>query len=79
MRGHGLFLGVEMVKGAETKTPDPTMAAGMSNRLKDRGFLTAPAGANGNVLKIRPPLVFSNADAGAFLQAFDATVAELHG
>jgi 4-aminobutyrate aminotransferase-like enzyme len=49
------------------------------NRLKDKGFLTAPAGAFGNVVKIRPPLVFSQADAEAFLAAFDATVAELHG
>jgi 4-aminobutyrate aminotransferase-like enzyme len=51
----------------------------VSNRLKDKGFLTAPAGAFGNVVKIRPPLVFSQSDAAAFLDAWDATVAELHG
>ena len=79
VRGHGLFIGVEMVSDAEAKTPDPTMAAEVSNRLKDKGFLTAPAGANGNVVKIRPPLVFSQGDAEAFLEAFDATVADLHG
>ena len=79
VRGHGLFIGVDIVTDADAKTPDPVMAAEMSNRLKDRGFLTAPAGAGGNVLKIRPPLVFSQADAEAFLDAFDATVAELHG
>jgi 4-aminobutyrate aminotransferase-like enzyme len=79
VRGHGLFLGVEIVKDAEAKTPDPAMATELANRLKDRGFLTAPAGANGNVLKIRPPLVFAQTDAGAFLEAFDATVAELDG
>ena len=79
VRGHGLFLGVEIVKDGESKTPDPAMAAEFANRLKDRGFLTAPAGADRNVLKIRPPLVFSQADAEAFLVAFDTTVAELHG
>ena len=79
VRGHGLFIGVEMVSDRSAKTPDPAMAAEVSNRLKDKGFLTAPAGANGNVVKIRPPLVFSQADAEAFLEAFDATVAELHG
>jgi 4-aminobutyrate aminotransferase-like enzyme len=79
VRGHGLFIGVEMIKDPEAKTPDATLAAEMCNRLKDRGFLTAPAGAFGNVVKIRPPLVFSQDDAGAFLDAFDATLAELHG
>jgi 4-aminobutyrate aminotransferase-like enzyme len=79
VRGHGLFIGVEMVKEPAVKTPDAATAAEVSNRLKDRGFLTAPAGAFGNVVKIRPPLVFSRSDAEAFLEAFDAVVAELHG
>jgi 4-aminobutyrate aminotransferase-like enzyme len=79
VRGHGLFIGVEMVSDRSAKTPDPAMAAEVCNRLKDKGFLTAPAGAHGNVVKIRPPLVFSQGDAEAFLEAFDATVAELHG
>ena len=79
VRGHGLFVGVEIVKDPAAKTPDAAVASEMSNRLKDRGFLTAPAGAFGNVVKIRPPLVFSQSDAEGFLEAFDATVAELHG
>src|SRR5580658_5588655 len=70
VRGHGLFIGVEMVSDLEAKTPDPAMAGEVSDRLKDKGFLTAPAGANGNVVKIRPPLVFSQGDAEAFLEAF---------
>jgi 4-aminobutyrate aminotransferase-like enzyme len=49
------------------------------NGLKDRGFLTSNAGAFNNVVKIRPPLVFSQADAEAFLPAFDATLDALHG
>jgi 4-aminobutyrate aminotransferase-like enzyme len=79
VRGVGLFIGVEMVSDPVARTPDQPLAAEVSNRLKDRGFLTAPAGAFGNVVKIRPPLVFSHADAAAFLDAFDAVVAELHG
>ena len=31
----------------------------MVNRLKDKGFLTSNAGAYANVVKIRPPLVFT--------------------
>jgi 4-aminobutyrate aminotransferase-like enzyme len=79
VRGHGLFVGVEMVEDQDNKTPDPALASDIANRLKDRGFLTAPAGAFGNVVKIRPPLVFSRDDAAAFLEAFDVVVAEIHG
>jgi 4-aminobutyrate aminotransferase-like enzyme len=79
VRGQGLFVGVEMVKDRGTKVPDAARAFDMANRLKDRGFLTSNAGVFGNVLKIRPPLVFSHADAQEFLAAFDATLAEIDG
>ena len=49
----------------------------MINRLKDKGFLTSNAGAFGNVVKIRPPLVFSHENAAEFLIAWDETIAEL--
>jgi 4-aminobutyrate aminotransferase-like enzyme len=79
VRGRGLFIGLEMVEDRQTKAPAPTLAAKVSNVLKDKGFLTAPAGAFGNVVKIRPPLVFSDADADAFLAAFDETIETLDG
>ena len=68
-----------MVKDGAAKTPDPELAASFSNRLKDKGFLTAPAGVFANVVKIRPPLVFSQQDADDFLVAFDQVVGELNG
>jgi 4-aminobutyrate aminotransferase-like enzyme len=77
VRGEGLFIGVEMVKPGAEKAPDAPLAIAMTNRLKDKGFLTSNAGAYGNVVKIRPPLVFSQGDAEAFLEAFDQTVEEL--
>jgi 4-aminobutyrate aminotransferase-like enzyme len=79
VRGRGLFLGVEMIKDRRRKTPDAALAFDFSNRLKDKGFLTSNDGAFGNVIKIRPPLVFSQNDATAFLEAFDSTVTEIDG
>ena len=76
-RGCGLFLGVEMV--SPDGAPDLAAARAVCNGLKDRGFLTSNAGAFNNVVKIRPPLVFSQDDAEAFLPAFDATLDALHG
>jgi len=77
VRGRGLFVGIEMVKSKQGKEPDVQRARDFANRLKDRGFLTSNAGAIGNILKIRPPLVFSQADADSFLAAFDATLEDV--
>ena len=79
VRGEGLFIGVEMVKDGPARTPDAAVAVQVANRLKDKGFLTSNAGAFANVVKIRPPLVFSHGDAEAFLEAWDETIAELMG
>ena len=76
VRGHGLFIGVEMVK-PQDGSPDDGLAKAVINRLKDKGFLSSNAGIFGNVVKLRPPLVFSHEDAAAFLGAWDETIAEL--
>ena len=78
-RGYGLFLGVEMVKDSVSKTPDAALTLTLSDRLKDRGFLVSYSGKYNNVLKIRPPLVFSHEDADAFLLAFDECMASCAG
>jgi 4-aminobutyrate aminotransferase-like enzyme len=70
-RGHGLFIGVELVKDKASKEPDAALALSLSNRLKEMGFLLSYSGKYNNVLKIRPPLVFSRDNADEFLAAFD--------
>ena len=77
VRGHGLFIGIEWVKDRDTLEPDRPGAVAVVNTLKNKGFLIGSAGAFGNVVKIRPPLVFSNDDAAAFLAAFEDTLDEL--
>ena len=79
VRGYGLFLGVDMVKDSVSKTPDAKLTLTLSDRLKDRGFLVSYSGKYNNVLKIRPPLVFSHEDANAFLAAFDECMASCAG
>lgn len=79
VRGCGLFVGVEMIKGEDDKAPDAARAAQVGNKLKDKGFLTSNAGSFNNVLKIRPPLVFSAENASEFLVAFDETMDNLDG
>jgi 4-aminobutyrate aminotransferase-like enzyme len=74
VRGTGLYLGVEVVRDRAAKTPDPQLAAGVVNALRDRGVLISVTGHNASVLKIRPPLVFSHADAGRLLEELDAVL-----
>lgn len=76
-RGYGLFIGVEMVKDSVSKEPDAALTLSLSDCLKDKGFLVSYSGKYDNVLKIRPPLVFSHANADEFLSAFDECMGEM--
>ena len=78
VRGYGLFRGLEFVTDLKSKTPDKKTAVRVVNALKERGFLTGNAGAYDNVLKVRPPLVFSKDDAEEFLGALEQTLEDLN-
>ena len=78
VRGSGLFLSVELVIDRDSKEPDRESTLALADRLKDKGFLVSYSGKFENCLKIRPPLVFSHANADDFLAAFDACMAEMH-
>ncbi|NPC58239.1 aspartate aminotransferase family protein [Caenimonas sp. S4] len=67
VRGAGMYIGVEMVTDRERKTPDPAAALATVNGLRARRVLISATGPDANVLKIRPPLVFSLADTDRLL------------
>ena len=74
-RGRGLFVGVELVKDRDTKEPAPEETAALVNGLRERRVLISATGRAANGLKIRPPLVFSKANADHFLSAMEETLA----
>lgn len=63
VRGSGLFVGVEIVADPAAKSPDATLTTRIVNGLRERRILISASGPRANVLKIRPPLVFSRANA----------------
>ena len=65
-----MFIGVDWVDPG-TNIPDPEGAQRMVENLKSRFVLLGKAGQYGNVLKIRPPLVFEDQHAQIFLNAFE--------
>jgi 4-aminobutyrate aminotransferase-like enzyme/Ser/Thr protein kinase RdoA (MazF antagonist) len=70
VRGLGLFLGFDL--------PDEAFASELVNRMKDRGVLLSTDGPRHNVIKIKPPIVFSRADADFLLTQLDETLTALH-
>ena len=75
VRGSGLFYGVELVRDRATREPAPDAAAGISERLRQNGVLLGTTGPHGNVLKIRPPLVFARKHADLLLQTLEESLA----
>ena len=63
VRGAGLFVGVEIVADPAAKSPDATLTTRIVNGLRERRILISASGPRANVLKIRPPLVFSRENA----------------
>jgi 4-aminobutyrate aminotransferase-like enzyme len=57
VRGRGLFLGVELVRGRTSAEPDAELAQRTQRGLRDRGVLVGRGGRHGNVLVLAPPLV----------------------
>jgi 4-aminobutyrate aminotransferase-like enzyme len=79
IRATGLFVGVELVSDPRTREPATDETARVVNGLRARRILISAAGPAANVLKIRPPLVFSNDNADLFLTALDEVLREVAG
>ncbi len=64
VRGLGLYVGVELVRDRQTLEPAAAETSHIANRMRDKGILISTDGPLHNVLKIKPPLVFTaeNAD-----------------
>ena len=65
VRGQGLFLGFELTDGR--RNPLPEHAKHLTERMKHYGILMSTDGPDENVLKIKPPMVFSMDDARELL------------
>lgn len=77
VRGHGLFVGIELVKDRMTKQPAVPEIDYVVQAMKDRGFLLSTDGPLHNVLKIKPPLVFHQQNAKALVKSLDEVLENL--
>jgi 4-aminobutyrate aminotransferase-like enzyme len=77
IRGAGCYIGVELVKDRSTKEPDAAAASAVVNGLRERRVLISATGRQANTLKIRPPLIFSQANVDRLLTELDAVLSTI--
>lgn len=68
VRGHGLFLGIELMRG---DSPAGDAVAEVIEFARGRGVLLSSDGPDNNVFKIKPPMVVQRADMDRFLDVLD--------
>jgi len=76
VRGLGLFIGIELVLDRQTLAPAPEQASYIANRMRERGILLSTDGPYHNVLKIKPPLVFTEENADFLVGTLDEILGE---
>lgn len=78
VRGYGLFVGAELVTDRETKEPAVKEIDIIVEKMKERGFLLSTDGPLHNVIKIKPPMVFSKENAEALAKNLDEVLKEFY-
>lgn len=74
VRGSGLILGVEFVLDGQ---PATAFTASFMERCKDHQLIVGKGGLHGSVIRIKPPMCVTEADAEFLLAVFDHVLAEL--
>jgi len=76
IRGEGLFLGIDLVKDPNSRTPNPELAAFAVERLKDFGILLDCDGPGENVMCVKPPIIIEKKDLEYFVDRFETILTE---
>ena len=74
IRGEGLFLGIDLVKESNPNKPDAKLAKFIVNYCKELGVLISTDGPFNNVLKIKPPIIFTKSNADFLVEAINKSL-----
>jgi len=77
IRGSGLFIAVDLVRDRDSREPATAEANRAVNLLRENGVLIGTTGRYDNILKIRPPMVFSKTNADLLLQKLENVLIEI--
>ncbi len=78
VRGKGLMIGVELVKDAD-KTPAVKEAALVRDCCREKGVLVGLGGADGNVIRLQPPLVLTEGEADMAVDVIEQALRKVSG
>lgn len=78
VRGVGLFIGIELVEDKDTKIPATARTQHVVSRMKEEYILVSSDGPDRNVLKLKPPLVFSHDNVDHFVKILDEVLTEIN-
>jgi 4-aminobutyrate aminotransferase-like enzyme len=70
VRQAGLHIGIELVRDPETREPDAELVSTVRKRGLENGILFGIGAVKKNVLKIKPPLIITRAEADTALELF---------
>ena len=80
VRGHGLMIGLELVRDQESNEPcDPEFFNDVFEKTKDYGVLLGKGGRFANTLRIQPPMCISEDDVNFALDVIDQSITEAAG
>ncbi len=77
VRHQGLFFAVDLVLDRETKAPAGEVAEKLVNLMKEDGVLISRIGMGDNILKMRPPICFSQENADLLLTTLESALAKV--
>ena len=77
VRNKGLFFGVDLVNDSSSKAPATEEAHKIINFMKDQGVLISRIGVADNILKIRPPICFSESNADMLVENLDLALSSI--
>jgi 4-aminobutyrate aminotransferase-like enzyme len=77
IRGSGMFIGIDLVRDLDSREPATLETGKAVNLLRQHGVLIGSTGQHDNILKIRPPMVFSRENADLLLQKLEIVLKEI--
>ncbi|XP_034969093.2 ethanolamine-phosphate phospho-lyase [Zootoca vivipara] len=77
VRGVGLFVGVDLVKDRQKRTPATAEAQHIIYKLKEQRILLSADGPYRNILKFKPPMCFTMEDAKFVVDLIDEILTDL--
>ncbi|CAG9864279.1 unnamed protein product [Phyllotreta striolata] len=76
VRGVGLFVGIDLVADRESREPDGRCAEFVHRRMREEHVLITIDGPHCNIIKFKPPMVFTKENVDAVVSTLDRVLKE---